>query len=98
MNEDNQFFRPVRDFCARNVVTCGADDGLIGIVGSMREKNISSVVVVENDQPTGIFTDRDLRNKVVAAGICPDQMTVRDVMNAPLATIGEEELLYQALY
>ena len=98
MNEDNQFFRPVRDFCARNVVTCGAGDALIAIVGSMREKNISSVVVVENEQPIGIFTDRDLRNKVVAAGICPDQLKVRDIMNSPLSTIGEDDLLYQALY
>ena len=98
MSEQNQFFRPVMDFCAHNVVTCSADDGLIGIVGLMREKNISSVVVVTDDQPIGIFTDRDLRNKVVAAGICPDQLKVRDIMTSPLSTIGEEELLYQALY
>lgn len=98
MSEENQFFRPVKDFCARNPVTCGPDDNLVGVVGIMRERNISSVIVVENGQPTGIFTDRDLRNKVVAAGICPDQLKVRDVMNAPLSTIAEEELMYQALF
>jgi CBS domain-containing protein len=98
MSEENQFFRPVKDFCARNPVTCGPDDQLVGVVGIMRERNISSVIVVENGQPTGIFTDRDLRNKVVAAGICPDEMKVRDVMNAPLTTIAEEELMYQALF
>lgn len=98
MSEDNQFFRPVKDFCQRTVTTCAPDESLVSAVGVMREKNISSIVVVENNQPTGIFTDRDLRNKVVAAGICPDQLRVRDIMNAPLATIGEEDLLYQALY
>ena len=98
MSEENQFFRPVKDFCARNVVTCGPDDALIGVVGIMREKNISSVIVTEAGQPVGIFTDRDLRNKVVAAGICPDQLKVRDIMNAPLAVIAEEELMYQALF
>jgi CBS domain-containing protein len=98
MSEENQFFRPIKDFCARNVVTCAPDDGLIGVVGVMREKNISSVIVSENDQPIGIFTDRDLRNKVVAAGICPDQLKVRDIMNSPLAVIAEEELMYQALF
>ena len=98
MSEDNQFFRPVRDFCHAGVVTCGPDDSLVAAVGVMREKNISSIVVVENNQPIGIFTDRDLRNKVIAAGSNPTGLKVRAVMNSPLAVIGEEDLLYQALY
>jgi CBS domain-containing protein len=101
MSEDNQFFLPVRDFCQRNVVTCSPDDPLVAIAGIMREKKISSVVVVENTQPgqpIGIFTDRDLRNKVIATGTSPGTLTVRDVMNSPLAVISEEDLLYQALY
>lgn len=98
MNDDTAFFRPVKDYCTRNPLTCGPDDPLIAAVGIMRERNVSSLIVVDDGAPVGIFTDRDLRNKVVAAGICPDQMKVRDVMNSPLATIGEEELLYQALY
>ncbi|TXG94637.1 MAG: CBS domain-containing protein [Rhodocyclaceae bacterium] len=98
MSEENAFFRPVKDSCARSIVSCAPDDALIGVVGIMREKNISSVIVIDQGAPIGIFTDRDLRNKVVAAGICPDQLKVRDVMNSPLSVIGEEELLYQALY
>lgn len=98
MSEENQFFRPVRDFCQRAIVTCGADEALVPVVGRMREKNISSIVVVDGERPLGIFTDRDLRNKVVAAGASPATLTVRQIMNSPLSTIGEEELLYQALY
>lgn len=97
MSEDNQFFRPVRDFCQRSIVTCGPDDGLVGVVGRMREKGISCVIVVDNDQPVGIFTDRDLRNKVVATGTDPGTLRVRAIMNSPLTVIGEEDLLYQAL-
>lgn len=98
MAEDNQFFRPVKDFCQRAVVTCAPGDALVDVVRVMREKNISSVVVVDNEQPLGIFTDRDLRNKVVAAGSAPAGLAVRDIMNSPLAVIGEDEQLYQALY
>ncbi len=98
MSEENQFFRPVRDFAQRNVVTVRADDALVPAVGTMREKNISSVVVVEGNHPIGIVTDRDLRNKVVAAGTDPATLKVRDIMNSPLSTISEEDLLYQALY
>ncbi len=98
MADENQFFRPVRDFCQRSVLTCGPDDALVDAVGVMRARNVSSLVVAEGEAPIGIFTDRDLRNKVVAVGADPAGLKVRDVMNAPLETIGEHEFLYQALY
>lgn len=98
MADDNQFFRPVGDFCQRHVVTCAPDDALVDVVRIMRDKNISSVVVMESGQPVGIFTDRDLRNKVVAAGVNPASFAIRAIMNSPLAVIAEDDLLYEALY
>jgi signal-transduction protein with cAMP-binding, CBS, and nucleotidyltransferase domain len=98
MAEEGQFFRPVKDFCQRTVVTCGPDDTLVDVVRIMREKNISSVVVCENKLPSGIMTDRDLRNKVVACGTDPSTLAVRAIMNRPLSVIGENDLLYEALY
>ncbi len=47
MAEENEFFRPIRDIEQRRVVSCGADDVLVDIVGRMREMSISCVVVVE---------------------------------------------------
>ena len=98
MAEENQFFRPVADFCRRGVITCTADAALVDVVSIMRERNISSIVVADGENPTGIFTDRDLRNKVVARGIDPNTLAVRDIMNAPLAVIREHDYLYEALY
>ena len=98
MAEENQFFRPVGDFCRREVMTCAPDAALVDVVGIMRARNISSIVVAEGEAPIGIFTDRDLRNKVVARGIDPNTLKVRDIMNAPLAVIGEHDFLYDALY
>lgn len=98
MAEENQFFRPVRDFCQRKVMTCGADDALVEAVMTMRERNISSMVVLKDGMPDGIFTDRDLRNKVVAPGRSPSELKVGDVMHSPLITIGDDDLLYEALH
>ncbi|MBL8394263.1 MAG: CBS domain-containing protein [Candidatus Accumulibacter sp.] len=98
MAEEGQFFRPVKDFCQRAVVTCGSDDPLVDVVKIMREKNISSVVVCDNELPQGMMTDRDLRNKVVAAGVDPSKLVVRAIMNRPLSVIAEDDLLYEALY
>jgi hypothetical protein len=32
MAEEGQFFRPVKDFCQRTVVTCKPDDALVDVV------------------------------------------------------------------
>lgn len=96
--EDNQYFRPVREFCQRAVVTCTADAPLLEVVRTMRENGISCVIVVADGMPQAIFTDRDLRNKVVAEDRSPADLKVADVMNAPLAVIGEDDVLYEALY
>lgn len=99
MNGDVPYFRPVRDIYQRNVVTCLPQDGLVPVVGIMRERNISSVVVcTENGEPIGIITDRDLRNKVVPSGRDPASFRVQDIMNSPLTTIQEQDVLYEALY
>lgn len=98
MAEDSLFFRPVKDYCQQTVVSCGPDDALVEVAGTMRQKNISSVLVNEGKVPIGIFTDRDLRNKVIATGIDPGTLTVRSIMHSPLSTIGEHAPLYEALY
>ena len=98
MAEENQFFRAVRDFCQRQVFTCAPGDKLVDTVAAMSERNISSAVVLLDGAPHGIVTDRDLRNKVVARGRVPAELKVADVMHSPLATIGEDDVLYEALY
>ena len=98
MADENQFFRPIRDFYQRTVVSCAADAALVDIVAQMRARSISCVVVVEDGKPSAILTDRDLRNKVVATGKDPASLSVAEVMSAPLVTIGEDDVLYQALY
>ncbi|MDX9698144.1 MAG: putative nucleotidyltransferase substrate binding domain-containing protein [Rhodocyclaceae bacterium] len=98
MADDNQFFRPIRDFCRREVVSCAPQDALVDTVATMRARNISSIVVCDDGNPVGIFTDRDLRNKVVAEGRSPESLRVADIMNSPLAVISEDEVLYRALY
>jgi CBS domain-containing protein len=98
MSELNILFQPVGQYCRREVITCGPDDPLVAAVATMRERNISSLVTIEACRPVGIITDRDLRNKVVALGRNPAELTVRQVMSSPLITIAESEFLFEALH
>ena len=98
MAEENILFRPVNEFCRREVVTCTAEEDVAAAAATMREHNISSVVVCRDGNPVGIVTDRDLRNKVVAEGGDPTGLRVCEVMSAPLIAIDEKEFLFEVLY
>ncbi len=59
----------------------------------MRENRISSVLV--RCEPPGIVTDRDLRNKVLAAGLGPAERVAR-VLSRPLQTVEASTPTYAA--
>jgi CBS domain-containing protein len=71
----------------REIVTCGADDSIHAAAALMSERNVGSIVVVdENRRPLGIVTDTDLRKKVVAGGL-PADGPVRSIMSTPVITV-----------
>jgi CBS domain-containing protein len=98
MSVENVFFVPVREVSQRDVVTCDQETSLVDVATTMRDRNISSVVVCASQIPIGIVTDRDLRNKVVAEGRDPSELRVDDIMNSPLVTIQEDAYLFEALH
>lgn len=62
----------------------------------MKSKHVGSLVIVEDDSPIGILTERDLVDKVVAANKMPSRIKVKDVMTSPLVTVGPEESVSDA--
>jgi len=68
LTEENVFFFPVGDFCRRDLITCSGDTTVVDLAVIMQKKNVSSIIVREEETPVGIITDRDLRNKVVSRG------------------------------
>ncbi len=98
MSDDNILFQPIKNYCRRNVATCSPSDSVLMVAGVMRDRQISSVIVCEDNNPLGILTDRDLRNKVVAPGLDAASIVARDIMNAPLITVSENDFIFEALY
>ncbi|MCG5535931.1 DUF294 nucleotidyltransferase-like domain-containing protein [Ectothiorhodospira mobilis] len=99
MHEEMPYFRPVGEICQRQVITCLPGENLVDVVKNMKAHNISSVVALDDGgRPAGILTDRDLRNKVIPSGRDPAAFRVEEVMSRPLVSIGETDVLYEALY
>jgi CBS domain-containing protein len=63
----------------------------------MREKNVGSVVVVdEKGHPIGIVTDRDLALKLMAEGKSPET-PVDEIMSHPVFAVSQEALVFDTL-
>ncbi len=54
----------------------------------MRDKNVSSLLVVDRDgKPTGLVTERDVVRKVCVNDIRTGEVTNKEIMSFPLITI-----------
>src|SRR6056297_407018 len=86
----------VSDLMAKHPVTCGPEATITDVAKLMRDNVISSVVVMEGGQLTGIITAHDLTNKVLAEGL-DGQIRVAQVMTPDPVTIAPNRLGLDAL-
>lgn len=75
---------PLRSLVKQAPVTVAPDTSVIDAAQLMREKRVSSVLVVEGERLYGLVTDRDLRNRVVAPGLDVTVAVDRICTRAPL--------------
>jgi CBS domain-containing protein len=57
----------------------------------MADKNIGAVPVLDDERLAGIFSERDVLTRVVAAGCDPDSTRVGDVMSSELVVADPAE-------
>ena len=63
----------------------------------MAERNVSSVLVCEEGQLLGIFTERDAVRRVLALGRDPNQTKLADVMTREPDTIRPQDSIDEAI-
>ena len=76
----------LRKITKKKVVTVRPDDTVVKAAKLMEEKNVGSVVVVENKKPVGILTDRDIAIRVVAKRVDINSTLVKHVMTKKIVT------------
>ena len=64
---------------------------------AMREHHVGAVLVTAYDRLAGIFTERDMVNRVVAESRDPDRTTLAEVMTADPDTIAPTTTAIEAL-
>lgn len=78
---------PVIDIARTNVVTAGPDEPVADVVRRMHGESVGSVVVVDEDEPVGLVSDRDLAMAVLDETFDADETPVGDVVGDDHPTI-----------
>ncbi len=68
-----------------SVATVTPKSTVFDAVCLMAEQRIGSVVVTSGARVVGIFTERDVLNRVVAVKMDPQSVTVGEAMSSPVA-------------
>ena len=83
----------VRDLLAAKggrVWTCDRSETVMDAVRRMNDHRIGALVVMDGQRIMGIFTERDVLQRVVTQGHAADNLLVVDVMTAPVRCCSPE--------
>lgn len=80
---------PVRNVMSKDVKMVRPDSSVREVVAAMNRYNVGSIVVVQDDRPMGVISERDILSRVVEPCLSPETLTAEQVMTSPVYTIGE---------
>ena len=80
-----------------DVYSVGPLATVIDAVNTMNDHHVGSVLVCEGGDPVGVFSERDVLVRVVAAQRDPRQTLVRDVMTTRLYTAAPDDTLLDVM-
>jgi CBS domain-containing protein len=100
MKEDHSqgdfFNQPVSAIFRANIATCPMDTPVNQAARKMSRSKASAILVKDDSrQITGIVTDADLREKILAQGL-PSDTPVSGIMSSPVITISADSQVFEA--
>ena len=89
--------KSVRDAMTENPRSIGASTSVVEAARLMREEDIGSLPITDDERLVGMITDRDITTRVVAEAADPTSMSVEDVYSRDLVSVEPDEDLDEAL-
>jgi len=80
----------VKNMLSSPVITADEDVSVTIISWDMELSKVGSVMITKEGKPVGIITDRDIATKVIMKDRIPGEIKAKEIMSAPLITIGPE--------
>ncbi len=82
----------------KNIVTVEPGLPVINALQIMAEKNIGSVMVIENGEYLGVMTERDYARKIVLKGKSSTETFVKDIMTTGLPRVTPENSIETCMH
>ena len=73
------------------------DDTVLDAIKMLAKKDIGALIVIEDDKPVGIFTERDYARRVYLKGKSSLETPVRDVMVSPIITAKLDQTIEECM-
>ena len=73
------------------------DDSVFDAIQKLANANIGSLMVVEDDRPVGIFTERDYARNVILKGKSSPTTPVRDIMTTRVIYVQPEQTVEECM-
>ena len=89
--------KQILDRKGRQIWSVSPDMSVLDALKFMAEKNIGAVMVIENDELVGIFSERDYARKVVLKGKNERDTLVNGVMTSQIIGIGPNQKIEECL-
>ncbi len=78
-------------------ITAVPQDTILSVAQKMIENDIGAVVVVENDKPVGLITERDIVEGILKWYNRLSESNAKDIMSSPILSIEEDKTIGEAL-
>ena len=89
--------KSVRDAMTEDLRSIATSASAVDAAQRMREGDVGSLPVVENEMLVGMITDRDITTRVVAEAADPRTTSVEDVYSRDVVTVEPDTSLDEAL-
>ncbi|MDR4504795.1 MAG: CBS domain-containing protein [Candidatus Scalindua sp.] len=80
-----------------SVLTISPQESVYRALEIMAEKNLGSLVVVENEKVVGLFSEREYARNIVLKGKTSKDTPVKELMNSKVCYVGPEQTLDECL-
>lgn len=71
----------IRDIMVRDVVTIPDSKTALDVSSLLKDRDISFVVVMSNQKPIGVITERDIVRRVAAEDLAASSVSIKDIVS-----------------
>lgn len=89
--------RILLDTKGHDILSVGPEDSVFDAIKLMSDRNIGSLLVMENSKLIGIMSERDYARKVILKGRSSRETHVKDIMSSKVVCITPEKTVNEAM-